>query len=104
MFKKFLLLIRLRWWFQIEHAEDWWLFPENIGPRLAIYESSLSNRELYTFVKNRDARTREQSLITVVSGTKSEDAISVLQMIDEEQRYALKEVTLDLSDSMRKIV
>ena len=69
-------------------------------PRLAIDESSLSNGELYTFVKNRDVRTREQSLVTVVSVIKSEDAISVLQMIDEEQRYALKEVTLDLSDSM----
>ena len=80
------------------------LFSENISPRLAIDESSLSNGELYTFVKNRDARTREQSLVTVVSVTKSEDAISVLQMIDEEQRYALKEVTLDLSDSMQIIV
>lgn len=77
------------------------LFPENICLRLAIDESSLSNGELYTFVKNRDVRTREQSLVTVVSVIKSEDAISVLQMIDEEQRYALKEVTLDLSDSMR---
>lgn len=93
-----------REWDQLEHAEEWLLFPENIGPRLAIDESSLSNGELYTFVTNRDARTREQSLIAVVAGTKSEDVISVLQMIDEEQRYAVKEVTLDLSDSMRKIV
>lgn len=91
-------------WDQLEHAEEWLLFPENIGPRLAIDESSLSNGELYTFVTNRDARTREQSLVAVVAGTKSEDVISVLQMIDEEQRYAVKEVTLDLSDSMRKIV
>lgn len=71
-------------WFQIEHADDWLLFPENIDPRLAIDESSLSNGELYTFVKNRDVRIREQSLATVVLGTKSDDAISVLQMIDEE--------------------
>ena len=28
----------------------------------------------------------------------------MLQRIDEESRYAVKEVTLDLSDSMRKIV
>lgn len=93
-----------REWNQLEHAEGWLLFPENIGPKLAIDESSLSNGELYTFVTNRDARTREQSLVAVVAGTKSEDVISVLQMIDEEQRYAVKEVTLDLSDSMRKIV
>ena len=80
------------------------LFPENIGPRIAIDESSLSNGELYTFVTNRDAHTRQQSLIAVVAGTKSEDVIAVLKRIDEEQRYAVEEVTLDLSDSMRKIV
>ena len=39
----------------MEHADEWLLFPENIGPRLAIDESSLSNGELYTFVTNRDA-------------------------------------------------
>ena len=93
-----------RQWDQLEHAEEWLLFPENIGPRLAIDESSLSNGELYTFVTNRDARTREQSLVAVVAGTRSEDVITVLQKIDEDKRLAVNEVTLDLSDSMRKIV
>ena len=91
-------------WEQLDHAEEWFLFPENIGPRLAIDESSLSNGELYTFVTNRDARTREQSLVAVVAGTKSKDVICVLQKIDEELRHTVTEVTLDLSDSMRKIV
>ena len=93
-----------RHWDQLEHADEWLLFPENIGPRLAIDESSLSNGELYTFVTNREAHTREQSLIAVVAGTKSEDVIAVLQRIGEQQRNAVEEVTLDLSDSMRKIV
>ena len=70
----------------------------NIGPRIAIDESSLSNGELYTFVTNRDARTREQSLVAVVAGTKSEDVIGVLRCINEEKRFAVEEVTLDLSD------
>lgn len=91
-------------WDQFEHADEWLLFSDNIGPRLAIDESSLSNGELYTFVTNRDARTRERSLVAVVAGTKSEDVIAVLQRIDEDKRNAVKEVTLDLSDSMRKIV
>ena len=93
-----------RHWDQLKHADEWLLFPENMGPRLAIDESSLSNGELYTFVTNRDARTRERSLIAVIAGTKSEDVIAVLQRIDERQRDAVEEVTLDLSDSMRKIV
>ena len=91
-------------WDQLEHADEWLLFADNIGPRLAIDESSLSNGELYTFVTNRDARTRERSLVAVVAGTKSEDVIAVLKMIDEDRRLAVVEVTLDLSDSMRKIV
>lgn len=98
------VLSGFRGWDQLDHADEWLLFPDNIGPRLAIDESSLSNGELYTFVTNRDACTRECSLVAVVAGTKSEDVIAVLQRIDEERRYAVEEVTLDLSDSMRKII
>jgi len=97
-------LSNYRDWEQLEHADDWLLFDDNIGPRLAIDESSLSNGELYTFVTNRDAHTKERSLVAVVAGTKSEDVIAVLLRIDEDKRDAVKEVTLDLSDSMRKIV
>lgn len=98
------VLSGFRRWEQLEHADQWLLFPDNIGPRLAIDESSLSNGELYTFVTNRDAGTRECSLVAVVAGTKSEDVISILKRIDEERRNSVEEVTLDLSDSMRKIV
>ena len=98
------VLSGFRQWDQLEHAAEWLLFSENVGPRLAIDESSLSNGELYTFVTNREAHTREQSLVAVVAGTKAEDVIAVLQRIDEERRNAVEEVTLDLSDSMRKIV
>lgn len=93
-----------RKWEQLSHADEWMLFPENMGPHLAIDETSLSNGKLYTFVTNHDACTRECSLVAAVAGTKSEDVIAVLQRIDEESRYAVKEVTLVLSDSMRKIV
>jgi len=98
------VLSGFREWEQLEHADKWLLSPKNIGARVAIDESALSNGELYTFVTNRDARIREQSLIAVVAGTKAENVISVLEKIDEETRKQVKEVTLDLSDSMRKIV
>lgn len=61
-----------RHWEELDHADEWLLFPGNIGPGPAIDESSLSNGELYTFVTNRDARTQEQSPVAVVAGTKSE--------------------------------
>jgi hypothetical protein len=39
---------------QKEHANDWILFPENIGEHLSIDEtSSLSQGELYTIVTNK---------------------------------------------------
>lgn len=98
------VLSDFRNWDQLDHADEWLLFPENIGPHVAIDESSLSNGELYTFVTNRDARTKERSLIAVVAGTKSEDVIAVLKKIDADKRNVVVEVTLDLSDSMRKIV
>lgn len=91
-------------WEQLEHADKWILFPENIGPHLAIDESSLSNGELYTFVTNRDRNGREGSLVAVVAGTKSEDVIQVLEQIEQSKREEVEEVTLDLSDSMRRIV
>lgn len=93
-----------REWDQLEHADEWVLIPENIGSRLAIDESALSNGELYTFVTNRDAHTRERSLVAVIAGTKSEDVIAALERIGEDERNKVEEVTLDLSDSMRKIV
>lgn len=98
------VLSGFRQWDQLEHADRWLLFAENIGPRLAIDETSLSNGELYTFVTNRDAATREKSLVAVIEGTKSEDVIEVLERIGQERLDSVEEVTLDLSDSMRKIV
>lgn len=98
------MLSGFREWEQLSHADQWMLFPDNIGPHLAIDESSLSNGELYTFVTNRDRHDNERSLVAVVSGTKSEDVIQVLKQIDKEERLKVEEVTLDLSDSMRKIV
>lgn len=90
-----------REWDPLEHAKNWLLFPENIGPSLAIDESSLSNGELYTFVTNRSSQTRH---VAVVAGTKSEDVVAVLKRIDQERRNCVEEVTSDLSDSIRKIV
>ena len=42
-------------WEQLEHADEWLLFPYYVGPRLSIDESSLSNGEMYTFVTNHEA-------------------------------------------------
>jgi transposase len=93
-----------RTWEGLDHADKWLVYPENIGPNLAIDETSVSKGELYTVVTNRDRHGRERSLVAIVAGTKSESVIEALERIPEELLESVEEVTLDLSDSMRKIV
>ena len=68
-------------------------------PHLAIVR--LSNGELYTFVTNRDACTRECSLVAVGQELVKEDVLAYCNELTKKSRYAVKEVTLDLSDSAR---
>jgi len=91
-------------WEALSHAEDWLVFPENIGAKLSIDETSLSNGELYTIVTNKAAKGKKGALVAVVEGTSSEKVIEVLEKIPEEKRNQVEEVTLDMADSMRKIV
>lgn len=93
-----------RSWDQLSHAQKWLLFEDNIGKNIAIDETSLSNGELYTIITNRDKHGKQECLVAIVAGTKSLDVCKVLDKIDEKKREAVEEVTLDLSDSMRKIV
>lgn len=85
------------------HAEQWRVFPQNIGPHLSIDETSLSNGELYTIVTNKAAHGREHSLVAIVAGTDSATVIHVLRQIPSKLRNKVTEITLDLSDSMHKI-
>jgi transposase len=91
-------------WEAAEHAEQWLAFPENIGTQLSIDETSLSNGELYTIVTNKAAKGRKGALVAIVEGTNADKVIEVLETIPEEKLNQVEEVTLDMADSMRKIV
>lgn len=91
-------------WQQKEHAEEWLLFPENLGEHLSIDETSLSNGELYTILTNKAAKGQKGALIAMVEGTCADKVIEVLERVPEEQRSQVKEVTLDMANSMQKIV
>ena len=93
-----------REWNQKDHADKWLIFPDNIGTHISIDETSVSNGELYTIITNKAARGRKGCLIAVVEGTASEQVIEVLERIPQEKLDQVEEVTLDLSDSMRKII
>ena len=85
------------------HAEQWRVFPQNIGAHLSIDETSLSHGELYTIVTNKDAHGRQNSIVAIVLGTEVDTIIRALRQIKSELRNKVTEITLDLSDSMHKI-
>lgn len=91
-------------WDQKNHADKWLLYPQNIGTNISIDETSVSNGELYTIVTNKAAKGKTGCLIAIIEGTSSEQVIEVLERIPEEVRNQVEEVTLDMADSMRKIV
>ena len=85
------------------HAEQWRVFPENIGSHLSIDETSLSNGELYTIVTNKEAHGCKGSIVAIVLGTDSDTVLHALRQIDSRLRNKVTEITLDLADSMRRI-
>lgn len=88
----------------MEHAEEWLLFPDNIGKNLSIDEVAISNGELYTIVTNKAACGKKKALVAIVAGTKSQAVIKVLAKIPVEKRNVVAEATLDMSNSMDVII
>jgi len=79
------------------------IFPENIGERLSIDETSVSNGELYTIITNKKAKGRKGALVAIIHGTKSSKIIPILKKIPLEKRKTVKEITLDMAGSMELI-
>ena len=90
-------------WDQRAHAQEYILYPKNMGYHLCIDETALSKGDLYTILINRDKRGRKGSIIAVIQGTKADDIIAVLTKMPQELRNQVKEITLDMAGSMQKI-
>jgi transposase len=91
-------------WQQKDHAEEWMLFPANIGQRLSLDEVAITNGELYTVLTNKEFHGRRRALVAMIQGTRSKDVATILAKIPENQRRIVKEVTLDMAESMENIV
>lgn len=89
-----------RSWEQREHASEWMVFPNNIGVRLSIDETALSNGELYTIVTNKAAKGRKKALVAMIQGTQTDQIAEVLEKIPEQLRNQVEEVTMDMAPSM----
>jgi transposase len=90
-------------WAQRPHADEWITFPMNIGSRLSIDETSLSNGELYTILTNKAAKGKKGALVAMIKGTKAEDVVEILKFIPLRQRRKVKEITLDMAGSMGQV-
>ena len=93
-----------RHWEYLDHCEDYLIFPENLGGRISIDETALSNGELYTIVTNKDAKGRKGALVAIIKGTKSEVVSDVLMRIAMKERVKVEIITLDMSNAMDWIV
>jgi transposase len=91
-------------WDQLEHAQDWILYPDNSGVHLSIDEVAISKGELYTVVTNKVAHGGKGALVAMVAGTKTKDVVAVLEQIDAQRRATVTEVTLDMSNAMDSII
>jgi len=93
-----------RQWEFLDHCEDWLLFPENMGTKLSIDETSLSNGELYTIVTNKDARGKKGALVAIIKGTRASAVSEILMKIPVKERVKVEIITLDMSSALDWIV
>lgn len=92
-----------RSWHPQEHADQWLVFPENVGDRLSIDETSLSDGELYTIVTNKAAHGKKGTIVAIIAGTESGKVLDALMKIPMTIRQKVMEVTLDMAGSMNRI-
>lgn len=90
-------------WEDKSHAKQWLIYPENMGPYLSIDETALSKGELYTIITNKRAKGKKGALVGIFHGTKVGPIIEQLLKIPAKKRSKVKEITLDMANSMKTI-
>lgn len=74
-----------------------------MGTHLSIDEVALSQGELYTIVTNKKYKGKKGSLVAIIAGTKANEVIEHISKIDYQKRQSVKEITLDMANSMKLI-
>jgi len=74
-----------------------------MGEYLSIDETALSKGELYTIITNKDAKGKKGAIVAIMAGTKVEPIIEQLLKIPKSKRNKVKEITLDMANSMKFI-
>ena len=89
-----------RGWDQIGHAEEYILYPENLGPDMSLDETCLSNGDVYTVLTNKAAHGGKGSLAAMIRGVATDTVVAVLKKIPLRKRLRVRTVTTDLSSAM----
>ena len=87
-------------WEQLEHAEEYMLFPNNFGKDMSLDETCLSNGEVYTVLTNKAAHGGKGALAAMVRGVASDTVSAILKTVPRELRRRVETVTTDLSSAM----
>lgn len=66
-------------------------------------EVALTNGELYTVLTSKKAKGKKGSIVAFIAGTKADVVIEHISKIDKKLRTTVKEVTLDMANSMKLI-
>ncbi len=92
-------------WNQGIHAEEYIVYPKNLGPYLSIDETALSNGELYTIITNKARKGKKGSVVGMFKGTLACDIIQfILEHYPAHKRKIVREVTLDMAANMNLII
>ena len=91
-------------WEDKSHADKYLVFPENFGPHMSIDETSTKDGELFTILSNKDGHGRKGSIAAIVRGTRVENVSTAINLVPEQIRKQVGEVTLDFSPGMEAIV
>lgn len=68
-------------WEQLEHAEEYMLFPNNFGDDMSLDETCLSNGEVYTILTNKAAHGGKGALAAMVRGVASDTVSEILKKV-----------------------
>ena len=68
-------------WEQLDHAEEYMLFPDNFGEDMSLDETCLSNGEVYTILTNKAAHGGKGALAAMVRGVASDTVSAILKKV-----------------------
>lgn len=87
-------------WDQLEHAEEYMLFPENLGTDMSLDETCLSKGDVYTILTNKAAHGGKGALAAMIRGVATDVVSAVLKKMPLGRRLKVNTVTTDLSSAM----